>query len=477
MSAQQLEDSSTASLSLQLEKAQFDIISKVRASLNLDTIFQTTISELRQTLLVDRVGVLRLNPCRGWDEGAFIAESVHSAFDSVLAKHVVDHCFGRDHAQAYQDGRIHAVEDIYNSGLSPCHIDILRQFQVRANLLVPLLSGSSLWGLLCVHQCSGPRRWQTDEIDFVAKLTAHLGVAIEHAELVEAKQRQADELSQALDNIKTLHTRVAHTEKMVSLAQLTAGIAHEVNNPVNFIHGNLRHIDAQVKDLLDVVELYQKHYPDCHPDIETLSNELDVGFLRQDLPNVLKSMGNGSRRITSIVQALKSFSHIDEAAYKAVDLHQEIEHLLILVNSRLQAASEQPQIHIEKCFGTLPPINCFPAQLNQVIMSIIDNAIDALRERVRDAAPPKITIETDTAPNGVCLTISNNGPAIPAEVQAKLFDPFFTTKPVGQGTGMGLAICDRIIAQHQGRIECVSNDQQGTAFLITLPLSGAEPEQ
>ncbi|MEM1280080.1 MAG: GAF domain-containing protein, partial [Cyanobacteria bacterium P01_H01_bin.152] len=194
---------------LEREKVLFEIISNIRESLDLEVILQTTIQELRQLLAVDRVGVVRLEAATGWDEGEFIAETVLPRFDSALAMRVRDHCFGKQYAEAYQNGRIQAVEDIYNAGLSECHIEILSQFQVRANLLVPLLQGKELWGLLCIHQCSGPRQWTSDDIELVSKIAVHLGIAIQHAELLTQTQKQSLELNQSLQNLKSVHTQLA----------------------------------------------------------------------------------------------------------------------------------------------------------------------------------------------------------------------------------------------------------------------------
>lgn len=461
-----------------LENAQFDILSKIRASLELDKIFQTTIDELRRLLGVDRVGVLRLSPASGWDEGSFVAESVASGFDAALAQQVVDHCFGKEHATAYRDGRIQAINDIDKANLSDCHLDILKRFQVKANLLVPLLNDQSLWGLLCIHQCSGPRDWQTNEIEFVSKLAAQLGVAIEHAELVDEKQRQADELNRILAELKALQAQMIHTGKMAGLAQITAGVAHEINNPINFVHGNLDHVAANVNDLLKVLELYQVHHPDCHPAVQSAITSLDVDFLRRDLSKVLASMKTGTRRIAKIVSSLKQFSHLDEAACKRADLSEEIDTVLLLLESRFQPTRHRSTILLEKKYCPAPLLMCYPAQISQVIMAIIANALDALDDVSWPKATsadgltveqPQISVKISRQEGDLTVAIHNNGSTISPENQARLFEPFFTTKPAGKGVGIGLAICDRIITQHLGSLQCTSNASDGTTFLIRLP--------
>ncbi len=292
---------------LEQERACFKVISKIRESLDLTEILQTTIQEVRQLLAVDRVGILRLNPEEGWNEGEFIAEAVLPKFSSALAARVKDHCFGDRYADAYQNGRIQAVNDIYAADLSDCHIEILSQFQVRANLLVPLLQGQELWGLLCIHQCSGPRQWTSDDIDFVAKLALHLGVAIQHAELLIQTRQQAAALDEALQELQSAHLELAQAEKMASLGQLAAGVAHEINNPVNFIEGNLKHVESYTADLLSVLNLYKAHCPSDIPAIQAAMEALDIDFLVEDLPNLLKSMSVGAIRINHIVGALRNF--------------------------------------------------------------------------------------------------------------------------------------------------------------------------
>ncbi len=462
-------------INLEQERAHFKVISKIRESLNLTEILQTTIQEIRQLLAVDRVGILRLNPGEGWDEGEFIAEAVLPKFSSALAARVKDHCFGDRYADAYQNGRIQAIDDIYEAGLSECHIEILSQFQVRANLLVPLLQGQELWGLLCIHQCSGPRQWQPNEIDFVVKLALHLGVAIQHADLLNQTRQQAAALDKALQELQSAHLQLAQAEKMASLGQLAAGVAHEINNPVNFIKGNLKHVERYTADLISVLNLYKAHCPDNIPAIQEAVEALDTDFLVEDLPNLLKSMSVGAIRINDIVKALRTFSRLDEVGIKSVGLCESLDTTLMMLNNRLQATNCRPEVSVQKSYGKLPQVDCHPGQINQVLMSLLTNALDAIdgywpeASAEKSADVPLISLSAQALANTVQITIADNGPGMSDEVKAELYNPFFTTKPVGQGTGLGLAISYQIITNHGGTLQCTSQLGQGTQFVISLP--------
>ncbi|MEM9451459.1 MAG: GAF domain-containing protein [Cyanobacteria bacterium P01_E01_bin.6] len=477
MAPQQLSSLDSCQFNLEREKAQFRVIEKIREHLDLATIFQTTIQEIRQLLAVDRIGVLQLDPASGWDEGEFIAETVLPKFDSVLAARVRDHCFGQQYAVDYQQGRIQAVNDIYDADFSSCHVEILRQFQVRANLLVPLLKGKDLWGLLCIHQCSGPRQWEPDEIEFVSKIAVHLGIAIQHTELLLQTQQQFTELNQTLQALQATHVQLTHTEKMVSLGQLAAGMAHEINNPINFIRGNLAYVKHSVADLLQLLALYKEHCPPNIPAIESMTQELDIDFRSNDLPNALGSMISGSERIIDLVKALRNFSQLGKDGWESVDLHDGIDNTLLMLRGRLQATKYRPAIHVRKTYGHLPKVECCMGHINQVLINILTNAIDAFDSVWTDPTVeladtvPTLSICTQAIENTVLIMIEDNGPGMPDEVKAKLYDPFFTTKPIGEGTGLGMAISAQIIANHQGMLQCVSEPGQGTEFSIKLPVN------
>ncbi|WP_432809142.1 ATP-binding protein [Pantanalinema sp. GBBB05] len=292
-------------------------------------------------------------------------------------------------------------------------------------------------------------------------------------------RQRTEQLEQTLQELGQTQTQLVQSAKMSSLGQLVAGIAHEINNPINFIFGNLTHASEYTQGLLELVELYQQNCPTCQPHIQQKIQEIDLDFLSQDLPKVLQSMQTGSQRIQEIVYSLRVFSRLDEAEVKGVNIHEGIDSTLMILQNRLKAKTGYPGIEVIKAYGQLPLIECYAGQLNQVFMNILSNAIEALEENLvkeqqsdHDSIPT-ITICTEALPNHrVAIRIADNGPGIPEAVQQRLFDPFFTTKAVGKGTGMGLAISHQIVTEkHGGQLYCCSTPTKGTEFTIEIPVS------
>ena len=276
-------------------------------------------------------------------------------------------------------------------------------------------------------------------------------------------------VSEYTQELKQTQSQLIQTEKMSSLGQMVAGIAHEINNPVNFIGGNIDYAHQYIQDLTDLVTLYQEYYPNPPDAILEHIEDIELEFLREDLPKTLSSMKMGADRIREIVVSMRNFSRSDDGNMKSADIHEGIDSTLVILNHRLKQG-----IEVIKQYGKLPAVECSPAQLNQVFMNVIGNAIDALEEMKKGdkGYSPTIWISTEvTADNTVTLKIRDNGPGIAASCAQQIFDPFFTTKSIGKGTGLGLAISYQIVAKHHGKIEVNSQIGQGTEFVITLPVA------
>ncbi|MBD2580192.1 PAS domain S-box protein [Oscillatoria sp. FACHB-1406] len=317
---------------------------------------------------------------------------------------------------------------------------------------------------------------ETGEVEFLANIARD----ISDRKRVEARlTEQASNLEQTLKQLRRTQMQLIQTEKMSSLGQLVAGVAHEINNPVNFIYGNLSHADNYVKDLLNLVDLYQREFPNSSHIIQNKIERIDLEFLMYDLPNVLSSMKVGAERIRTIVTSLRNFSRMDEAEKKVVDIHEGIESTLLLLQNRLKTMGSYSDIRVYREYGYLPRVECYASHLNQAFMNIVTNAIDAIEERnerlsleERQKSPGEIRIRTSQSQDAIVeIRIADNGLGIPESIQSRLFDPFFTTKRVGKGTGLGLAISYQIITeQHRGQLEFVSTPGEGTEFIIAIPI-------
>ncbi|MEG4012214.1 MULTISPECIES: sensor histidine kinase [unclassified Microcoleus] len=303
------------------------------------------------------------------------------------------------------------------------------------------------------------------------------------AEQLMARDRQLNQQVQQLEStLEELHrtqSQMVHNEKMSALGQMVAGIAHEINNPVSFIYGNLSHLNDHIHDLLRLLDAYQMDHPNPSPSLQDDLDDVDLNFLKEDLTKILKSMKVGSARIRDIVVSLRSFSRLDHSEFKAVDLHEGIDDTLMILEHRLQANPERPTIEVVRQYGELPLVECYAGQLNQVFMNLLSNAIDALEESnegrsFQDIAdqPNRIWIKTTkTKKQWVQIAIADNGTGIPEKARSRLFDPFFTTKPVGKGTGLGLSISYQVVKEkHGGKLWCDSTLGEGTKFVIEIPI-------
>ncbi|UNU26653.1 PAS domain S-box protein [Microcoleus vaginatus] len=499
-----IEDISTRKLAeailrqqLKRERLVVGMLERIRSSLNLEEILTKTVAEVRQFLQTDRTVIYQFNP--DWS-GFITVESVGENWLPIQGITIKDSCLEDSSASAYENGRPLPVDDIYKAGLSECYINLLSQFQVRANLVVPILQGEKLWGLLIAHECAGPRHWLEIEVECLKQISVQLAIAIQQSMLFEqaqseiADRKQAEsalqesearerskalELEAAINKLRTTQAQLVQNEKMVSLGQLVAGVAHEINNPVSFIHCNLTPARNYTLDLLELIKFYQHYCPNPPAQVLEKINEIDLDYIAEDFPKLFNSMQVGTERIVEIVKSLRNFSRLDESAGKSVNIHEGIDSTLMILQNRLKSPSSHREIQIVKDYQLLPPIECFPGELNQVFMNILINAIDALEERDKqrpieecDRHPSTIAIRSYQAGAGfVAVSIADNGRGIPESVRSRLFDPFFTTKPVGKGTGLGLSISHSIIVdRHGGRLSCISTPGEGAEFLIEIPV-------
>lgn len=456
------------------------ISNQIRQSLSLEEIQHCTVQEVRQLFNVDRMVIYRFNA--DW-LGHILTESVEAPWRSLLNENIQDQCFPEAYAEQYSHGRAQTITDIETADLDECHRDFLRSIQVRANAIVPIIVQDQLWGLLIAHQCSGPRHWQDTEIDLFKALAGQVGIAIQQAELYaqtkesgELAQQKAAELADTLQQLKNTQTQLVQTEKMSGLGQMVAGIAHEINNPVNFIYGNVPHIKEHLGDLKTLLSLYREHHPRPADDVSDFIKEIDLDYLLEDLDKILQSFQLGSQRIQQIVTSLRTFSRLDEADKKAVNLHEGIDSTLLILHHRFKAKPDRPVIQLVKEYGDLPLVECYPSQLNQVFMNLLGNGLDALEQeivtdqRADKSEPPTITVSTRRLDDQILIQIRDNGPGIPESHRTKMFDPFFTTKPIGKGTGLGLSISHQIITErHGGRLIVTSEVGQGSEFQIYIP--------
>ncbi|AUT01034.1 serine/threonine protein kinase [Nostoc sp. CENA543] len=380
----------------------------------------------------------------------------------------------------------------------------------KSILCIPMVNQSKLLGIVYLENNLITSAFTRDRLEVIKLLITQAGISLENAmlykNLAEAKEsleeynhnleakvaarttelhNKNQSLQAALQQLKLTQSQLIQSEKMSSLGQMVAGIAHEINNPINFIHANLIHTTEYIENLLDLINIYKQEYPEDSPNILEKCEEIDLDFIGEDLPRILNSMKVGSLRIRDIVLSLRNFSRLDEADMKPVDIHEGIDNTLLILQHRIyknssenQQNSEQiePKILIIKEYGKLPLVTCYASQINQVFLNILTNAVDAIENSKSQNAElltkPQICIRTElTKSQIVRISISDNGCGIPETIQAKIFDPFFTTKPIGSGTGLGLSVSYQIVVEkHKGKLICNSTPGEGTEFIIDIPL-------
>lgn len=476
---------------------------QIRASLDLNYIVETAVQEIHNLFQIDRCAFFWYRQDADvpyWDK---VYEAKSSFLPCLLNNQQAINAEIELIAAKTLNGEIIRINDVETVGDSIAR-QFLQDFGFTAFMSLPVHTQS---GEICTFSCgycSSFRPWLDNEVELLQAVTVQLAIAIDQAKLytqsriaAQTAQDKAQQLEAALLKLQQTQAQLIQTEKMSSLGQLVAGIAHEINNPVNFIYGNISHAREYTKDLLYLIDLYQQSYCPPTPEIHQQIYTIDLDFLKQDLPKILDSMNMGAERIRQIVLSLRNFSRHDEDGTKAVDIHEGIDSTLLLLQNRLKAKPGNPEIQVIREYGNLPPIVCHAGQMNQVFMNLLTNAIDVLEESLvishlslvnnteqrtndqghrRFAFPqgmtfPQIRIRSFIQEDRVIISFADNGLGMTEEVRKRLFDPFFTTKPVGKGTGMGLSISYQIVVnKHGGQIQCISAPGQGSEFVVMIPL-------
>ena len=467
------------------EALLFRLANQIRKSLDLNIILANAVQEIRNLLQIDSCHVLWYVP--QFDQP--LLSITHEAQAPGLASLVGEYPASQvtalyEQVIALQPIRTHNVT--VDVTLSPELQTVLTGLGITAQLMLPMEMRSGQIGAIMCSQHGGARVWTDSEVELLQAVVDQLALAIDQAELYSqsrsaaiAAQAQARQLSEALQNLKHAQSQLIQSEKMSSLGQMVAGIAHEINNPVNFITGNLSHASTYVQDLLRLLELYRAHTLAVADEIREWEDTIDIDFLTEDLPNLFSSMKIGADRIRQIVLSLRNFSRLDEAEMKPVHIHDGIDNTLMILQSRLRATPGQSAIHVTTDYADLPKVTCYAGELNQVFMNVLGNAIDALEGMREEGAVcnaiacslPQIQIQTELQEDWVLIRIRDNGPGMTEAIKFHSFDPFFTTKPIGKGTGLGLSISYQIVVErHKGKFECVSAPGEGAEFQIYIPL-------
>ncbi|MGB3693782.1 MAG: PAS domain S-box protein [Spirulinaceae cyanobacterium] len=460
----------------QREKLFNSVVTQIRTSLNLNTILQTTVNRIRELFAIDLCIFLWYRKDFNQPFWQVVTQSKAEGVPNQLGIYPALE-IGEWTEEIFQRELIQ-IDDITRVKSQP----IQRFFQslnYKSLLAVPTRTQQGQPGVIACIRCSSPRPWAKSQVKLLKALATPVAIAIEQAELYNQSkeattkaQAQAEKIEQTLHELRRTQTQLIQSEKMSSLGQMVGGVAHEINNPVNFIYGNVAHAKEYTHDLLELLNLWETHYPKPVTAVCQAQKEIDWDFIKSDLPKLLGSMKMGAERIRQIVLSLRNFSRLDESGAKEVDLHEGLDNTLLILQNRLRFSSgrnNRSEITVTKEYGDLPPITCHAGQINQVFMNLLSNAIDALDQENHQV--PNIHIRTLLNNGWVAISIKDNGPGMTAEVASKLFDPFFTTKPIGKGTGLGLSISYQIVVErHQGNITCISEPGKGAEFIVEIPV-------
>ncbi|NEO53342.1 MAG: PAS domain S-box protein [Okeania sp. SIO3B5] len=462
------------------EKAQREqlfnqIISQIRHSLDIETILNTTLNRVRELMQTDRC--LFSWYCTDAEEPYWYISNVSQLPGlSDIPKKYPTSILGSINQKALHLEVIKVVD----TNLEPDLIfqKLLKSIEIKSFLSVPFQKTSGQIGALICNNHTQTRHWSDTEISLLQAVVEQLDIALTQAELYNQSRSKTRELEATLKKLKRTQAQMIQNEKMSSLGQLVAGVAHEINNPISFIYGNLSHAKQYTQDLFNLIELYQTHYPNPHPEIQEVIETMELEFLQEDLPKVFNSMNVGANRIEDIVKSLRNFSRLDESGHKKANLHEGIDSTLTILYNRINRRNNLPAIDIVRNYGNLPEVECYPGDLNQVFINIISNAIDAIEEKDAKRTteqiklePSLIEISTKIVGKFVRICIRDNGLGVTPEAKERLFDPFFTTKDIGKGTGLGLSISYEIVVEkHGGSLKCNSNSGKGTEFVIKIPM-------
>lgn len=458
------------------EKLLNILTAQIRNSLDFDSIVTVAVEEIRAFMQIDCCNFAWYRDDGDQPYWEIIKESRRAQLPDLTGRYQASD-FGLIGEQILQMEMLR-VDDLETIA-DPVWKQTVRAMGYQSVLIIPMQALSGVVSAVTCSNSSSVRPWSDSEVELLQAITVQLAIALNQADLYAQTRNKARELEQTLQQLTSAQSQLIQSEKMSSLGQLVAGVAHEINNPVNFIYGNLTHANDYTQDLLHLIELYQNHYPNPVPEIQEEVEAIELEFLMDDLPKLLSSMKVGADRIQLIVASLRTFSRMDEAEMKAVNIHDGIDSTLMILQHRLKAKHNHPEIQVIKEYGNLPLIECYAGQLNQVFMNILSNALDALEDRDSQLSadqmrqnPSIISITTKMLDSDrVIIRIADNGPGMTETVCNRLFDPFFTTKPVGKGTGMGLSISYQIVTdRHKGSLKCTSSPGQGAQLAIEIPL-------